>query len=299
MANDFLDDVDRLLAAPKREITPKDLEPQARSKELFEEGCPKCRGSGQTRWGTCFKCAGRGKKVFRSSPEARAQARTKGEERRVQRTQDAWRDFAATHQVVAEWIVASAPRFDFAASMRVAVEKYGSLTTGQLQACERLLQKERDRAVEREQRTQTAPAVDGAGVDRLKTAFDAAVAHTAQRAAELTRSGDREVRLHRAPRIKVGGLVIRPATSTSANPGALYVKVDGEYKGKIQDGRFHGVRACTEETTRQVLRFIADPQAAAKAYGQETGVCCICSATLRSEWRLRGIGPICAQKFGW
>lgn len=47
------------------------------------------------------------------------------------------------------------------------------------------------------------------------------------------------------------------------------------------------------------LAFIADPKAAAEAYGQETGVCCICNATLTSEWRLRGIGPICAQKFGW
>jgi hypothetical protein len=74
---------------------------------------------------------------------------------------------------------------------------------------------------------------------------------------------------------------------------------DSIYLGKIMGGRFMASRDCTPEQSAQVLAFVANPAEAAKVYGQETGVCCICNATLRSEWRLRGIGPICAEKFGW
>jgi hypothetical protein len=118
----------------------------------------------------------------------------------------------------------------------------------------------------------------------------------------------------RAPKITIGTMVISPAKATSANPGALYVKqkkpsfaqslpdYDGEdsvYLGKIANGRFLASRDCTEAQQTQILAFIADPAEAAKVYGQETGVCCICNATLISKWRLKGIGPICAEKFGW
>ncbi len=71
------------------------------------------------------------------------------------------------------------------------------------------------------------------------------------------------------------------------------------YLGKIVGGKFHASRDCSLGQEKQVLAFVSDPAAAAKVYGQETGVCCVCNATLRSEWRLRGIGPICAEKFGW
>lgn len=94
-------------------------------------------------------------------------------------------------------------------------------------------------------------------------------------------------------------MTISPAKATSANAGALYVKAGSTYLGKITGGKFFASRDCQPEEQAKVLSFVADPAAAAKAYGQETGVCCVCNATLRSEWRLRGIGPICAEKMGW
>lgn len=49
-----------------------------------------------------------------------------------------------------------------------------------------------------------------------------------------------------------------------------------------------------------VLAAIAkDPRAAAELYGRELGICSRCGRTLTSEWRKKGIGPVCAEKAGW
>jgi len=125
-------------------------------------------------------------------------------------------------------------------------------------------------------------------VDRLKLAFDTAISKARERGMGF-----------KNPKITIGGMTISPAKATSSNPGALYVKNSGEYLGKVQDGRFRRVQACTDAQEKQVLAFIADPKAAATAYGIETGVCCVCNATLTSKWRLLGIGPICSTKMGW
>jgi len=43
-----------------------------------------------------------------------------------------------------------------------------------------------------------------------------------------------------------------------------------------------------------------DPSAAARAYGLRTGQCSICGRELtNAESRARGIGPICAERFGF
>jgi len=133
-----------------------------------------------------------------------------------------------------------------------------------------------------------AKQVDTAGIDRLKAAFDTAVEYSSEKGLKLS------------PRITVGGITISPAKANSTYPGALYVKVrGGEYLGKIAGGRFFASRECSQEQQAKVLEFVADPAEAAKVYGQTTGTCCICNATLRSEWKNKGIGPICAEKFGW
>jgi hypothetical protein len=135
-----------------------------------------------------------------------------------------------------------------------------------------------------------APAVDTAGIDRLKLAFDKARAFAAAKAPGLTL---------RNPKITIGGITISPAKAESKNPGALYVKEGSVYVGKIANGRFFAANPNGQDIAGKVQAFIADPAEAAKVYGQETGICCVCNATLKSKWRLRGIGPICAQKFGW
>lgn len=263
--------------------------------KAFIEGCKDCRGTGWWRPGyRCFKCKGAGKLQFKTSPEARQKERDRAAQKKAAEAVERANDmlaFTEAHKEIWNWILNNSDSFEFAASMRDALIKFGSLTPGQLAACQRCLDRNKAAAEQRrmaaEARAAAAPVVDTAGIDRLKVAFDKAIAYSAEKGLKLS------------PRITVNGMTISPAKSTSANPGALYVKNSTTYLGKIKDGKFFSVRECSKEQEAEVLKFIADPAEAAKVYGQTTGTCCICNATLRSEWKHRGIGPICAEKFGW
>ena len=268
---------------------------------LFTEQCRKCRGTGRynapsTHGSRCFECDGVGTKTFKSSPETRAKAKSSATARKAKRAAeiatakaDAAIVFRAANPEICAWIDAKAPTFGFAASMLGAINQWGGLTPGQNEAVKRCIAKDAERKIEAVARAEAAPVADQAGVDRLKLAFDTAI--------EYARAKGRGLKM---PRITIGNMTISPAKTTSSNPGALYVKNGSEYLGKVQNGRFFGVRTCTEVQEKQVLAFIADPKAAAIAYGIETGVCCICNATLTNKVSIEaGIGPICATKFGW
>lgn len=266
------------------------------AEQRFEENCPKCRGTGKfvgysgRVFGQCFTCKGKGKFQFKTSPETRAANRQQVAARKDRVQQDAWQAFARAegNQAVAEWIIANRPRFDFAAKMNEAVVRYGDLTEGQRAAVERCIARDAAKATERAERAQQAPQVDTAGIDRLKVAFDKAVAYAREKGLTM-----------KTPKIVVDGIKIYPAGAQSKNPGAIYVKNDSTYLGKIAGGQFFAARECDDATKAKVLEFVADPAKAAVAYGQTTGVCCICSTTLISKWKHLGIGPICAQKMGW
>lgn len=254
----------------------------------FDEVCGKCRGSGQTRWGRCFKCEGAGKKSFKTSPQVRQASRQAAAAKRAALPAQNWEDFKIDYPAIAEWIETSS-EFPFAISMKQAVERWGCLTVNQMAACQKSLDSRARIRLERAAAAQ-APAVDTAGVDRLKLAFDTAVKY-----AQAKGRG----RSLKWPKITIGGVVISPAKPESNNPGALYVKENGEYLGKITGGHFYG-RNCAPDVERRILAFIADPKAAAEAYGIETGTCCICNATLTNKASIeRGIGPICGEKYGW
>lgn len=104
----------------------------------------------------------------------------------------------------------------------------------------------------------------------------------------------------RAPRITLGSITVKPAKASSSNPGALYVTEGETYLGKVLAGRFQRSAACSAEQADTVAALMADPKGTAEAYGKETGVCCICRLTLTDPDSIsRGIGPICASKFGF
>jgi hypothetical protein len=302
--SDLNDSLDDLLSAPVGEVRKATVNAPAdfRSASEFLEPCRKCGGSGL--WGgrqgyPCFACKGKGKLSFKTSPEARASARARTETKRVEKAQEdrTWRE---THKAEVTWLYAAAERqleishkggnvWNFPIKVSESLSQFGTLTDGQLAAVKKCMERDAERKAEwLKSREADAAAVDTAGIDRLKKAFDTAVANANEKGLSL-----------RSPRITIGGMTISPAKAESKNPGALYVKAGQQYLGKVADGRFFGVRECTDEQKAKVLEFIADPQKAAEAYGQTTGVCCICNATLKSKWKLRGIGPICAEKFGW
>jgi hypothetical protein len=91
---------------------------------------------------------------------------------------------------------------------------------------------------------------------------------------------------------------------TGPNSGCLYIKSQcGSYFGKVDAaGTFRRAPglACSETAVVEALRKAqADPEAAAVAYGRETGSCCCCGRGLTNQVSIDlGIGPICLEKLG-
>ncbi len=239
--------------------------------------------------GRCFTCKGTGVQTFKTSPEAREKARIANERKREQK-EASLRENAATWKVENAddwaWMQAKAGSFDFAASMVDALRSYGCLTDKQHAAVVRLREKDAIRqaewAAEKLARETNAPAVD---VSQLEKAFS-----TAQ-----------EKGLKR-PKVFLAGYKFSLAPLTGRNAGALYVthKASDQYLGKIMDGKFSRVRECTSEQEAEIVAVASDPHNAAIAYGQRTGQCSCCGRELTNHASIDlGIGPICAEKYGW
>jgi hypothetical protein len=290
------DDLDALFTATGPAASPAGRTPPASYKPAFTEKCAKCNGTGKFItprghvFGKCFACDGAGSKTFATSRGTRVKAKAQREARQdAERVENATA-FKDENPNEWAWMLATAPRWQLIQSFLEAITKWGSLTDRQLEVVRNGMLRDADRAAAK---VTAAPAVEAAGVDRLKAAFDTAAAYTAAKAKGLK---------VKSPRITLNGVTIKPAKAHSRNPGGLYAyDPEGDYLGKIVDGRFFAVATCTDKQKADVVAFVSnpDPAQAAKVYGQETGICCVCNATLRSEWRLRGIGPICAEKFGW
>lgn len=260
-------------------------------KATFEEKCPQCRGTGRfvsytgRVLGNCFKCKGTGVLKFKSSAETRAKQQAKRDEQRRQRDEQRANDRNAwfeEHSAEHSWMLAKCDRFDFAASMLDAVNQYGSLTERQLAAVRNCMAKDEARKVEAQQRTDNAPTVDAT---KIEDAFATAQGNGVKR-----------------PRMVLNGFKISMAPAHGRNAGALYVVrvEDDQYLGKIAGGRFQRVRECDEATEARVVAVVNDPKGEAIAYGQRTGNCCICNRELTNHASIdAGIGPICAEKFGW
>ena len=127
-------------------------------------------------------------------------------------------------------------------------------------------------------------AVESAGVlvndDALRATFD-----------KLLDSGLKRVKL------RMSGFAVKPAKSTGKHPGSLYVTEGETYLGRVAGGKFLRMDCCTQETADKVAALIADPMAAIKATGIETGTCCLCGLTLTDPASIeRGWGPICDER---
>ena len=98
----------------------------------------------------------------------------------------------------------------------------------------------------------------------------------------------------------LGALLLTLAGAQSKNPGAVYVKLNGEYRGLVApDGAVRGPLA-TDDALLQALQAIGtDPAGAANTYGQMTGHCSFCGLELTDAGSIEvGYGPICAKHYG-
>lgn len=274
--------------------TPLTATPVEAGRTVFTESCKKCDGKGivtigytYVRSAKCFACNGRGKHEFKTSPEHRAKARASAARRKEAETERLARqiiEWSETHAAEYQWMNKSAPTFGFAQSMLQALHKFGHLTEKQMSTVQRLTAQSAERdaklSAEKAERAAAAPTVD---ISTIETAF-----------ANAKSSG------LKFPKLRLAGFVFSPAGAASKNAGAIYVKTGDQYLGKIAEGRFFKVRECDDATEQQVLQVAADPKNAAVAFGMRTGICSCCGAELTNKESIeRGIGPICAGRYGW
>jgi hypothetical protein len=182
----------------------------------------------------------------------------------------------AANPAAYDWLIDNCDSFDFAASLLSSLRKWGSLTPNQLAAVQRILVKRQIQA----DRHAAAPAVSLAPVE---SAFDKA------KAAGI-----------KYPKLRLDVFTFSPASATSKNAGAVYVKEGDTYLGKVLGGKLFAVSACTPQQEQAIVAVAADPAAAAIAYGKRFGKCSVCARTLSDADSInRGIGPVCATRFGW
>jgi hypothetical protein len=242
------------------------LATEAPQYRMHEESCRKCRGSGRfvsysgRVLGDCFACKGKGKVYYRQS----LAERQKRAEQAAARKQAQATSFAEQHPEIMAWIAKAAPRFDFAASLRDQIMRKGALS-------------------ERQTAVREAKAVDLSGLHR---AFKAALASGLKR-----------------PVLRLAEFKFKEAPASGQNAGFIYAirDTDDTYLGKIgPDSKLIKVRACTPADESAIIEACADPEAAAVAYGRRTGACSCCGRELTKQESIdRGIGPVCASKWGW
>lgn len=292
------DDISDLLGAgPRTAPLPTDpgLVRARAAAEAFTETCPKCRGTGKfigytgRVFGECFACKGRGSKTFRTAPEVRAQAR--------QRTAEAKAAVIADHQAELKWLDETLARLD-----RLP-EGYGKLLLD-LQA----------RLLAGRELTDGQMGVIRKGMERSAQWKAERAAKQAQQDAgnAIDVTAIREV-LQSRRKVMVALFTFSLAADTSANPGAIYVKDNGVYVGKIPAGAstFRPGRDFDQSRLPALREAMANPAEAVKADAarrakallenpDQSIPCGCCGRTLTDPVSVaRGIGPWCAGKWGF
>jgi len=299
---DLNDDLSDLLNSP-RKPTPIEPPPSYKPAEFIED-CPACHGRGVfVSWsgrvvGPCFKCKGKGKLSFKSSPQERAAnkvARDAAKAEKARQLLEQIETWKLAEPEVWAWINDNRSSFEFAAAMYDALHKFGDLTEGQMNACRRCVEKQKARTAQRmaaaKAREDAAVAID---ISKLETAFDKAKA----KARESGAMGIKWLHL----RLQSGehSLSFSPGTPGSQWDGMIFVKEGDKKLGWIKNGKFTRRSECTDAEEAAILDACTDPLKAALAYGQRWSVCACCGRELTNKESIeRGIGPICAETYGW
>jgi len=306
--DDSLDDIfDADVKLPQRPVPPlamktgADYEPAVN--RLVVEKCQNCRGAGlwQGRQGyPCFKCKGRGEKVYKTSTEHRARQREAAAEKRSEvRTQ-----YAEDFKAEIAWVEAEARRqsermartgkiWDFPGKMASAFAQYGCWTDRQVVIIRDCMQRDAARRAEWvSQRTACQAEVDAS---KIEAAFASA-------RAKAVRPGMRGIwakPLH----LRAQGQDYRfqPGSEGSQWQGLIFVKKDKRKMGYIKAGVFHPHHfECSDADKAAIVEACNDPAQAAIAYGKAWSTCAVCGLTLTNDESIeRGIGPVCYGKMGW
>lgn len=267
-----------------------DAKPIVANTEI-REFCGKCGGTGiWTGYGDCMGdrsctlCKGRGYQVFKFTKAERDARRQKAAARAERKQQQALETFAQANPLVWQWVNSQAERFEFAAAMLEAIKKWGKLTERQLAAAtkcaegwaERQAKWEAERAVSKAQAKEVT-------VEAIEVAF-----------------GNAKSAGIKWPKLRLDSFVFSPAGESSKNAGAVYIKEGDTYLGKVLNGKLFKSRDCSAEQEQRIIDAAHDPKSAAIAYGKRFGSCSACGRELSNQESIDlGIGPVCAERFGW
>jgi len=281
---------------------------KAQAGEEFVETCPKCRGSGSfisyggRNLGPCFACKGKGKNVYATSPEERAKSRDRAAVKRVEKAHqivEDTRSWYATYPAEIAWLQQAAKRnsaragsFTFPADLLDKLNQYGSLTDAQLASVRKLMARDTERQVAR---AATAPAIDATKIEK---AF-AVAREKANRPGQMG-TFTKPLKLTSPDPDKIT-LSFRPGSPGSQWADMLFVKSHDDRKlGHIKGGKFFRKFDCSPAEEAAVIACAADPETAVVAFAKAWSACGVCGQRLLNDVSIaRGIGPICAEKFGW
>jgi hypothetical protein len=175
-----------------------------------------------------------------------------------------------------KWIIANAGTNDFAQSLDMQLKRTGNLSEKQVAAVTRIINRPAAAPI-------AAVTAVGSGVEAMQEAFATATGNGLKR-----------------PKMRLGDFVLKLAPATGRNAGAIYVTASDEYLGKIADGAFTPSRECDAAKQAEIVALCANPVESAIAYGKRTGICACCGRELTDPESIeRGIGPICAEKYGF
>lgn len=204
-----------------------------------------------------------------------------------------WESFLRAQPTIGGWILENRNSFGFAASMQQAVMKFGDLTPNQYEAIERCMAHARSRA----QVVTVATTLD---TQAVRDAIEA-----------------RQQQGGRKAKIMIAGFEFLLAPEYGKNPGAIYIKDGGTYIGKVARGStvFQPSRDFDRSRTEALQDACRDPAGAVRRHAEETArllaeaqaegrplsmPCGCCGLTLTDPVSIRrGIGPICAGKWGF
>lgn len=253
--------------------------------------CMSCAGTGKylnprvhREKAHCFSCGGRG---FFYQSEADRFKKREGRKARKQNALEIKQAAMLEQHPDLRELLAAIAWSNMGASFNEQFSTKGTLSDRQVDVARSILAKsiERDKVRNAEREAERAARTVEVDLSPIQKMF------------ETARSKGLNKMAYRAANVKM-----TPAKSTGKNPGAIYVKriEDGQYLGKVFEGKFLSVRECTPADREAVLEIARDPFNAARLYGQRTGNCSCCGRELTNKASIDlGIGPICAEKWGF
>lgn len=245
--------------------------------------CQSCGGSGVFRGvrvhqpeSRCFACGGRG--YFKTSQFDRNKARQRTHQRKLDALEAAKAETRERYGELLDRARAEISWHTFSASVVGQFDLKGTISDRQAVALSAALDKvDAGRAVKLAERAKEAAAVPMAAIEAM---FATAKASGLKR-----------------PRFTANGLTLSPAKEGSRNAGAIYVKKDGDYLGKIAGGAFTPAWGVTGIADK-LAEIAEDPAGFARSHGKETGKCCCCGRELTDPVSVaNGIGPICESNW--